>query len=154
MLLHYPVKVETPKMHTNTNSSFNVNYEIAVKCIKLHWQFHKKVFWWIIKINNHFTSCVQSVCNQQYTHISGGRTTGQSQRRQVCIKRFRRLSMSWIFVSYTYYCIASQGTRPWSISIKLRYIWCSFLRRYPAVISRFTFPVFQLLQTIDVVRHC
>jgi len=32
------VKVETPKMHVNTehtNSSFNVNYKIAVRCIKL-----------------------------------------------------------------------------------------------------------------------
>jgi len=28
-LLHYLVKVETPKMHVNTNSAFNVNYEIA-----------------------------------------------------------------------------------------------------------------------------
>jgi len=36
MLLHYVVKVETLKMHVNTNSSFNVNYEIAVKCTKLH----------------------------------------------------------------------------------------------------------------------
>jgi len=36
MLLHYLVKVETPKMHVNTNSAFNVNYKIAVKCTKLH----------------------------------------------------------------------------------------------------------------------
>jgi len=28
-------------MHMNTNSAFIVNYEIAVKCTKLHWQFHK-----------------------------------------------------------------------------------------------------------------
>jgi len=41
MSLHYFVKVETPKMRVNTNSAFNVNYEIAVKCAKLHWQFHK-----------------------------------------------------------------------------------------------------------------
>jgi len=34
MLLHHLVKVETPKMHVNPNSSFNVNYEIAVKCTK------------------------------------------------------------------------------------------------------------------------
>jgi len=26
----------------NTTSAFNVNYKIAVTCIKLHWQFHKK----------------------------------------------------------------------------------------------------------------
>jgi len=36
MLLHYLVKFETPKMHVITNLAFNVNYEIAVKCIKLH----------------------------------------------------------------------------------------------------------------------
>jgi len=29
MLLHYLVKVETPKMHVNTNSAFNFNYEMA-----------------------------------------------------------------------------------------------------------------------------
>jgi len=45
MLLHYLVKFETPKMHVNTNSGFNLNYKIAVKCTKLHWQFHK-LFWW------------------------------------------------------------------------------------------------------------
>jgi len=40
MLLYYLVKVETPKMHVNTTSAFNVNYKIAVTCIKLHGQFH------------------------------------------------------------------------------------------------------------------
>ena len=35
MLLHYLVKVETQKMQVNTNSVFNVNYKIAVKCTKL-----------------------------------------------------------------------------------------------------------------------
>jgi len=45
MLLHYLVKVETQKMQVNTNSVFNVNYKIAVKCTKLQWQFHQ-MFWW------------------------------------------------------------------------------------------------------------
>ena len=36
MLLHYLVKFETPKMHVNTNSAFNVNYKIPVTCTKLH----------------------------------------------------------------------------------------------------------------------
>jgi len=36
MLLHYLVKVETPKMHVNTTSAFNANYKIAVTCIKFH----------------------------------------------------------------------------------------------------------------------
>jgi len=30
VLLHYLVKAETPKMHVNTNSAFNVNDKIAV----------------------------------------------------------------------------------------------------------------------------
>ena len=35
MLLHYLVKFKTPKMHVNTNSAFNDNYETADKCTKL-----------------------------------------------------------------------------------------------------------------------
>jgi len=34
-LLHYLLKFETPKMHVNTNSAFNDNYETADKCTKL-----------------------------------------------------------------------------------------------------------------------
>jgi len=45
-LLHYLVKVETLKMHVNTNSAFNVSYTKAVKCTKLRRRFHK-MFWWI-----------------------------------------------------------------------------------------------------------
>jgi len=37
-------------MHVNSNSAFNVNYEIAGKCIKLHWQF-QKMFWWKYNTN-------------------------------------------------------------------------------------------------------
>jgi len=47
MMLHYLVKVETPKMHVNTTSAYNVDYKISVTCIKLHWQHHK-IFRWII----------------------------------------------------------------------------------------------------------
>jgi len=36
MSLHYLVKIETPKMHVNTNSAFNVNYKIAVMSTKLY----------------------------------------------------------------------------------------------------------------------
>jgi len=39
MLPHYLVKAETPKMHVNTSSPFNVNYIIAIKCIKLHCKY-------------------------------------------------------------------------------------------------------------------
>ena len=30
MLLHYHVKIETLKMHANTNSAFNINHKIAI----------------------------------------------------------------------------------------------------------------------------
>jgi len=30
MLLHYLVKVKTTKMHTNTNSAFNINYKLEM----------------------------------------------------------------------------------------------------------------------------
>jgi len=36
VFLHYLVKVETPKVQMNTILSFNVNYKIAIKYIKLH----------------------------------------------------------------------------------------------------------------------
>jgi len=36
LLLHYLVKLDTPKMHVNTTSASNVNYKIVLKCIKLH----------------------------------------------------------------------------------------------------------------------
>jgi len=40
-LLNYIFKVKTTKMRMNTNSTFNINSKVAVKYIKLHWQFHK-----------------------------------------------------------------------------------------------------------------
>jgi len=39
------MKVETPKMHVNTASSFNANYTVAVTCIKFHLQCHKICRW-------------------------------------------------------------------------------------------------------------
>ena len=67
----------------------------------------------------------------------------RSKSKQVCIKRFCRLSISWIFVSYMLCCITPQ------ISIykahddpgplmKLWYIWYNFLWWYPAVILHFS----------------
>jgi len=75
MLLHYLVKVETPKMHVTTTSAFNVNFKIAVTCIKSHWQFHK-MFWWI-------RACVQSV-NPQHAHMISCRRS-RHRSNQVCI---------------------------------------------------------------------
>jgi len=34
-LLYYLLKVETPKMHVNINSSFNIDYKTAIKGTKL-----------------------------------------------------------------------------------------------------------------------
>jgi len=48
-MLHYLVKLETPKMHANTTSVYYVNYKIAVTCIILHWRF-RKTFRWIIQM--------------------------------------------------------------------------------------------------------
>jgi len=36
VLADYPAKFETLKMRVTANSPFNVNYEIAIKCIKLN----------------------------------------------------------------------------------------------------------------------
>jgi len=111
MLLHYLVKVEKTKMHVKTTSAFNINNKIAVTCITLQWQFHQ-MFWWIILMNIRVRACVQSV-HHQHAHMiseSDGHASqhwwrsGQSQK-QVCIERFRRSSMSWIFVSCMLYCI-------------------------------------------------
>jgi len=41
MLLHYVVKVETPEMHVNATSAFNVNNNTDVTRIKFHDSFIK-----------------------------------------------------------------------------------------------------------------
>jgi len=60
MLLLYLVKVETPKMHVNINLSLNVNYEMASKCTKLHWQFHKMFYKWTVISQHAFKVSVTS----------------------------------------------------------------------------------------------
>jgi len=86
--------------------SFNVNYEIAAKCIKLHLRFHKcsdESYY-----NTHFTGCVLNVRHQHANMISDSCATGQSQSitsNQLCVQRFRRLWMPRIFVSFTHCCV-------------------------------------------------
>jgi len=76
IMLHYLVKVETPKIHVNTTSASNVNCRIAVTCIKLHWQFHMEH-----SGESYKWTCVQSV-HHQHTHmISDSHATGQSQHQ-------------------------------------------------------------------------
>jgi len=45
MLLDYLVKFETPKIHVNTNSAFNVNYKQPSNAPNYNDSFDK-VFWW------------------------------------------------------------------------------------------------------------
>jgi len=68
----------------------------------------------VIQTNNNFIARIQSVYHQHAHMISGGRTTGQSQRRsvtfcsksnQVWIKHLCSSSMSRIFVLYMHSCI-------------------------------------------------
>jgi len=57
-------------------------------------------------MNTYVTSGVQSVHHQHARMISHGHAASmmfRSTSKQVCIKRFRRSSMSRIFVSYTLY---------------------------------------------------
>jgi len=110
-LLHYLVNVETSKIHVNTTSAFNVDCKIAVTCIKI--RLHWQFHRWCLWL----------------------------QSNQVCIKRFRRSSMSWIFVSYTYCCITLQISKfkahgdwwPWSSLMKL---WYMRHMQFSLVISR------------------
>jgi len=101
----------------NTASAVNVKYNIAVTCIELHWQFHK-MFWWMSECYRWtFTSeHVFKVSTTSMYTISDGRchwsivasiNMPSSKSNQVCIKRFRRSSMSRI-VSYTHCCITPQ----------------------------------------------
>jgi len=115
MLLHYLVKFETPKMHVNATSAFNVNYILAVTWIKLHWQFHKNILVNNI-INTHVRACVQKCPPSACTHdlrwschwLIAVSMMFWSKSNQVYIKRFRRSLMSWNFVSYTHCCMAPQ----------------------------------------------
>jgi len=115
--LLYLVKVQTPKVHVNTTSAFNVNHKIAITCIKLHWQFHE-MFWCII--NEH---SFQSMCSKcpppACTHdlktvmplVNRSIKSFLSTSNRVCIKRFCRSSISWIIVSYTNCCITPKGSK-------------------------------------------
>jgi len=101
-------------MHLNTTSAFNVNYKIAVTCVKLHCHFHKNVLMNYIKEHS-----FQSMCSKcpppAHTHnLSRSRhwsivasIMSEVQSNQVCVKRFRSTSTSRIF-SYTHCCIAPQ----------------------------------------------
>jgi len=137
VLLHYLVRVETPKMHVNTNSAFNVNCKIAIKCTKLHWQFSQNVLMkHIIQINNNFAACVQSVRQQHACMISDCRATGQSQPN-VLFKVIPSLHQAFLqVIDVTNLCfvhvLLHNAPKIFiiysSISTKhIRYVWCNFL---------------------------
>jgi len=99
-----PCESQKPKMHVNRTSGFNVNYIIAVTCIKLLWQFHKMVCM-VNHINEHryhsvCSKCPPSACTHDQM-VTPASMMFWSKSELVCIKRFRRSSMSWIFVSYS-----------------------------------------------------
>ena len=82
-------------------------------------------------MNIRFTACVQSVRHQHAHGLRRSLHTASimscSKSNQVCIKRFRRLSISRITVSYTHCCITPQISKfkardlgPISISVLLR----------------------------------
>jgi len=107
MLLHYLVKVEKPKVHVNTTLAFNVNYKIAVTCIKLHWQFHRcsdESYKWTFISEHVFEVSTTSMHTWSQT-VTPALMMCRSESEQVCITRFRRSSMSWIFVLHICCCI-------------------------------------------------
>jgi len=121
MLLHYLVKVETPKKRMNTNSAFNANWITAVKCIKLYWQFvySDESYKWTL-ISEHvfkvsatsthtWTQTVAPLLNHNVDNV----LFKVKPSLQFCIKRFCRSSMARIFVSYTLCCITLQ-TKMWA----------------------------------------
>jgi len=110
MLLHYRVKIETPKMHVNTTSAFYVNYKIAVTCIEFHWQF-RTTFWWITQMNIYVRALCLKCPPPTHTYLRWScywsfavSMTSWLESNQVCIKRFHRSSTSWIFISYSHCC--------------------------------------------------
>jgi len=110
MLLHYLVKVEKPKMHVNTTSAFNVNYKIAVTCIKLNHSFIKcsgESYKWTFRSEHAFKVPTSSMYTWSQM-VKPALMTSRSKSKQVCIKRFHRSLMSWIFVSYMLCCITLQ----------------------------------------------
>ena len=89
------------------NFTFNVNYKIAVTCCKLHWQFDK-----MFGESYKWTFISEHVFRVSHM-ISDGHATGQSQHRwsksnRVCIKRFSRSLISYVFVSYMRRCTTPQ----------------------------------------------
>jgi len=127
MLLHYLVKVETPKMHANTNSSFNVNYETAVNSPNCIDSFTK------CSDEPHSTNKqLHSMCSKcppparthdlrRSCHWSiAASITFCSKSTQVCVKRFCRSQMTQSFVLYTHCCITPrivQSTGPFGWSV-------------------------------------
>jgi len=108
MLLHYLVKVEKPKMRVNTTSAFNVNYKIAVTCIKLLYidGFIKRSgesYKWTFMSEHAFKVSITSM-HRWSQMVTPALMTFQSKSKQVCIKHFCRSSMWWIFVSCTLCC--------------------------------------------------
>jgi len=153
MLLHYLVKVETPKIHVTATSAFNVNYKIAVTCIKLYCQFHK-MFWWTISMNIHVRACVRSAHHQRaHTHdlrwsrhwFIVASIMSEVKSNQVCITHFRRTWSSESFhTRIAVYHLKYVHLRHMMTVVHLMKV-CIHLVQFSLVISCFniTFSVFR-----------
>jgi len=113
MLLHYLVTVEKPKKHVNTTAAFNVNYKIVlhasyyidsfIKCSdeSYKWTFMSKHAFKVSTTGMH-------TWPQMVTPAFIMFRVPVKVKKQVCLKRFHRSSMSWVFVSYMLGCITPQ----------------------------------------------
>jgi len=75
MMLHYLVKVKTPKMHVNTTSAYNVNFKNSCYMHQITLTVSLNI------VVNHINERVQSVHHQHAHMTSDGHATGQSQHQ-------------------------------------------------------------------------
>ena len=146
MLLHYLVKVEKPKMHvkvtqlqlfmlTAKHPLHASNYiDSFIKCSgePYKWTFRSEHVFKVSTPSTHTWSQMVTPLLMMF----------RSKSKQVCIKHFCTSSISWMFVSYTFWFITLHISKckshydPGSL-MKLGYIWCNFLWWYPLVILHF-----------------
>jgi len=143
-----PCESRTPKMHVNTTLAYNFNYKLLLHASNYIASFIRH------SGESYKWTCFQSLHHQHPHMISDGHTTCQwcsagSKSNQVCIKPFRRSSMSWIFVSYTHCCITPQINK-FKAHDDPSQLWWSYdhLMQFSLVISHcnITFSVFWLSQ--------
>jgi len=115
VLLHYLVKIETPKMQTNRNSYSNINYKTAIKCINLlstdSFIICDKSYKWTSEHAFKVSATRTHTWSQMVMPHTAASIMSSSKSNRICVKRFCRSSMSWIFVLYTHCCTIPQITK-------------------------------------------